>query len=254
MAQFSGRRAVIWGGPSGSNLGIARMLAARGASVFVVSRSAEKVAAAIELIRAEGGTADGHTADVRDYSQVEEAATRAASGGSLDIVISGAAGNFLAPAGQMSANAFRTVIDIDLIGTFNTARACYDRMTKGGSSFVAITAPQAEKPMMMQAHACAAKAGINMLVKCLALEWGSMGIRVNGISPGPIEGTEGMRRLAPTAEIDSMMRSGLPLRRFGRVEEIAAAACFLSSDEAGYITGTILDVDGGTILGGGGFG
>lgn len=255
MTQFSGYRAVVWGGTSGINLGIARELASRGASVFLVSRSADKVEAAIDLIRKDGGQADGMAADVRDYAMVEEAAARAAANGPLDIVVSGAAGNFLVPAAEMSANAFRTVIDIDLIGTFNTARACHAHFSRPdtngrGASYIAITAPQAVQPIKLQAHACAAKAGINMLLKCLALEWGPEGIRVNGISPGPIADTEGMRRLAPTPEAEQAATANLPLRRYGRKDEIAAAACFLASKEAEYITGTILDVDGGMLLSG----
>lgn len=256
MAQFSGRRAVIWGGTSGINLGIAQMFAARGASVFLVSRSADKVEAAVALVRKAGGVADGMAADVRNYAQVEEAAARAAADGPLDMVVSGAAGNFLVPAAEMSANAFKTVIDIDLLGTFNTARACYPHFARpdqdGRSAcYTAITAPQAVRAIRNQAHACAAKAGINMLLQCLALEWGPEGIRVNGISPGPIADTEGVRRLTPPgAEGQAAARASVPLGRYGRKEEIAAAACFLASAEAAYITGTILDVDGGMLAAG----
>lgn len=252
MDRFAGKRAIVFGGTSGINLGIARMLAERGAAVFVVSRSEEKVFAAVEGIRAAGGTAAGCTADVRDFAQVEEAAKRAVKDGPIDIVVSGAAGNFLAPAAEMSSNAFRTVVEIDLVGTFNTARACHAHLCAPGASFIAISAPQAVKPMHGQAHACAAKAGINMLVRCLALEWGAQGIRVNAISPGPIAETEGMRRLASTEEATADLARSLPLGRYGRIVEIAQAACFLASEEGAYITGTILDVDGGTMLGSGG--
>lgn len=256
MGQFSGRRAIIWGGTSGINLAIAQMFAKRGASVFLVSRSADKVQAAVELVRSEGGTADGMAADVRNYAQVEEAAARAAEGGRLDMVVSGAAGNFLVPAAEMSANAFKTVIDIDLLGTFNTARACYRHFARPetdgrAACYTAITAPQAVRAIRLQAHACAAKAGINMLLQCLALEWGPEGIRVNGISPGPIADTEGVRRLTkPGDEGQAAARTAIPLGRFGRKEEIAAAACYLASDDAAYITGTILDVDGGMLVAG----
>ncbi len=251
MRQFEGRSALIFGGTSGINLGIAGMLAARGARLFLVSRSADKVAAAVASIRDAGGVADGCAADVRDYAAVEAAAARAADAGTLDIVVSGAAGNFIAPAADISPNGFRTVVDIDLIGTFNVARACYAHMTRPGSSLIAISAPQGAKPVIGQAHACAAKAGINMLVRCLALEWGGEGIRVNAISPGPIGETEGMRRLTPGEEASAALAKRVPLRRYGRIDEIAAAACYLASDEGGYVTGAILDVDGGTMLGSG---
>jgi NAD(P)-dependent dehydrogenase (short-subunit alcohol dehydrogenase family) len=100
--------------------------------------------------------------------------------------------------------------------------------------------------MALQAHVCAAKAGVNMLVKTLAIEWGPLGVRVNGISPGPIENTEGMRRLAPTAELEARVRAAAPLQRFGTVSEIGDAAVFLCSPAGAYVSGTILDVDGGT--------
>ncbi len=169
--------------------------------------------------------------------------------GPLDIVVSGAAGNFVAPAGQMSANAFKTVVDIDLIGSFNVLRAAYPHLTRPGAALLAISAPQRNHPAMMQAHACAAKAGINMLVKCLAMEWGVEGIRVNAISPGPIAGTEGMARLTPTAAMEHALKNRLPLREYGTLRDVADAALFLASENARYITGTILDCDGGYQLG-----
>ncbi len=149
----------------------------------------------------------------------------------------------------MSANGFKTVVDIDLIGTFNVFRASFDYLNKPGASLIAITAPQGVNAMMFQAHACAAKAGINMLVKCLAMEWGPAGVRVNGISPGPIADTEGMARLAPTAEMEARYKGRLPLRDYGTKQDIADAALYLSCDNARYVTGTILDCDGGSKLG-----
>ena len=188
------------------------------------------------------------TADVRDYAAVEAAfATVAADLGHLDILIAGQAGNFPAPALGMSANAFKAVIDIDLLGTFNLFRAGHQHLAPN-ASLIAITAGQAVKPTPLQSHVCAAKAGVNMLVKCLALEWGPMGVRVNAITPGPIEGTEGMARLAPTPEAEQAVRDNVPLKRYGRADEIGDAAVWLSSPAAQYVTGTILDVDGGSTL------
>jgi NAD(P)-dependent dehydrogenase (short-subunit alcohol dehydrogenase family) len=148
----------------------------------------------------------------------------------------------------MSANGFRTVVDIDLNGTFNVFRAAYDLLAPN-ASLIAITAGQAVNPSMMQAHVCAAKAGINQLIRVLAMEWGPAGVRVNGISPGPIAGTEGMARLSPTPESDKAITARIPLRRFGEVGEVAESAVFLVSDSARYVTGTILDCDGGSQLG-----
>lgn len=249
---LKGKVAYISGGTSGINLGIAIGLAQQGAKVAVVGRNPEKAEAAAAEIRAasNGGEALALTGDVRDYDAVE--ATLQATQkkfGNIDIVVAGAAGNFPASVVNMSAKGFKTVVDIDLIGTFNVFRACFDLLNKEGASLIAITAGQAVNPRPFQAHVCAAKAGVNMLVKCLAMEWGPAGVRVNAISPGPIEGTEGVARLAPTDESKDYWSGKMALRRFGRREEIANAAIFLSSSLGAFITGTIMDVEGGWQLG-----
>jgi NAD(P)-dependent dehydrogenase (short-subunit alcohol dehydrogenase family) len=244
---LAGKTAFIAGGTSGINLGIAKRYAELGAKVAVAGRNPEKAAAAAAEI---GHGAIGLSCDVRDYAQIRAALEETKDKlGPLDIVISGAAGNFVAPALGMSANGFRTVVDIDLNGTFNVFRACYDLLKTPGASLIAITAGQAVNPSMMQAHVCAAKAGINQLIRVLAMEWGPSGVRVNGISPGPIAGTEGMARLSPTPESDKAITARIPLRRFGEVGEVAESAVFLVSDSARYVTGTILDCDGGSQLG-----
>jgi NAD(P)-dependent dehydrogenase (short-subunit alcohol dehydrogenase family) len=244
---LAGKTAFIAGGTSGINLGIAKRYAELGAKVAVAGRNPEKAAAAAAEI---GRGAIGLSCDVRDYAQIQAALQETKDKlGPLDIVISGAAGNFVAPALGMSANGFRTVVDIDLNGTFNVFRACYDLLNRPGASLIAITAGQAVNPAMMQAHVCAAKAGINQLIRVLAMEWGPQGVRVNGISPGPIAGTEGMARLSPTPESDKAITARIALRRFGEVGEVAESAVFLVSDSARYVTGTILDCDGGSQLG-----
>lgn len=247
---LAGKVAYIAGGSSGINLGIAQRLGEQGAKVAIVSRSQDKIDAAVKSIADAGGTAWGTSADVRDYAAVEAslAATRDRFG-EIDVLVSGAAGNFLAPVVGMSANAFKTVVDIDLIGTFNVFRASFDFVRKPGASLIAITAGQGTHPMMFQAHACAAKAGINMLTRCLAMEWGPAGIRVNGISPGPIAETEGMARLAASPQAEAALKARIPLRDYGSKRDIADMALYLASDNAKYITGTILDVDGGSSLG-----
>lgn len=247
---FAGRAIFVAGGSSGINLGIAQRFAEMGARVTLISRDHGRIEAAAELIRQASGEAIGLVADVRDYAAVEKAlATARAQYGPIDVVISGAAGNFLAPVIGLSANAFRTIIEIDLIGTFNVLRASFEHLRKPGASLISITAGQAKRPLMFQAHASAAKAGVNNLTKTLAMEWGPAGIRVNAISPGPIGDTEGMARLAPSRAATAAVKARIPLREYGSKLDIADAALFLASDHARYITGTILEVDGGSVLG-----
>ncbi|WP_375383100.1 SDR family oxidoreductase [uncultured Sphingomonas sp.] len=247
---FAGRNVLVAGGSSGINLAIGQRFAGMGATVSLVSRSRDRIEAAARSIVDAGGEAIGLVADVRDFAAVERAFQQAADRfGAIDVVISGAAGNFLAPAVALSANAFRTVIEIDLIGTFNVLRASFEHLRKPGASLISITAGQARRPLMFQAHASAAKAGINNLTETLAMEWGPAGVRVNAISPGPIGDTEGMARLAPSAAVTAALKSRIPLRDYGTKRDIADAALFLASDHARYITGAILEVDGGSILG-----
>ena len=164
-------------------------------------------------------------------------------------MVSGAAGNFHAGAANLSANGFKTVIDIDLIGNFYVLRAGFDHLRKPGASLISITAPGGSVPGLFQVHANAAKAGINMTVRCLAMEWGPAGVRVNALSPGPIAGTAGMLKLAATPERERAIKARLPLREFGSLDDITGAALFLASDASRYVTGTILDCDGGMRLG-----
>lgn len=247
---LEGKVAFVAGASSGINLGIAQHFAAHGAKVAVISRSHEKITAAAKTMTDKGHDAIGLAADVRDFESVDKAlAETQKQFGNIDIVISGAAGNFVAPALGMSSNGFKTVVDIDLIGTFNVLRASFQYLNRPGASLISITAPQAVNPSVFQAHVCAAKAGINMLTKCLAMEWGPAGVRVNAISPGPIADTEGMARLAPTPEMEKGIKSRIAMRDYGTKTDIADMALFLSSENASYVTGTIVDCDGGSKLG-----
>jgi NAD(P)-dependent dehydrogenase (short-subunit alcohol dehydrogenase family) len=247
---LDGKVAFVAGGTRGMNLEIARRYAQQGAKVAVLSRDKERVDAAVVDLQQIGGEVCGYSADVREYEELEAALEGAAEAlGPLDIVVAGQAGNFYAPALGMSSNGFKAVVDIDLVGTFNVFRASNALLRKPGASLIAITAPEAVKPLHFQAHVCAAKAGVNMLIKVLALEWGPSGVRVNGISPGPIEGSWGMENVAsPTQDMKDRITRATPLRRWGTNDDIADSALFLASDAASYITGTILDTDGGTLV------
>ncbi|MEO6778267.1 MAG: SDR family oxidoreductase [Gemmatimonadaceae bacterium] len=243
---FAGRTALITGGGSGINQRIAERLAEQGASVALVGRTQSKLDAAADSINAAGGSAAGFAADVRDFGALSQAAAAAHERfGAISIVVCGAAGNFPALANEMSANAFKSVIDIDLIGSFNTCRATYEHLERPGASVIMISAPQAVQAMVMQSHVCAAKAGVDMLTRTLALEWGPLGVRVNGIIPGAVADTEGMDRLAPAGPIRDALARHLPLRRVATKDDIADMVTFLCSDAASYVTGAIIPCDGG---------
>lgn len=247
---LSGKNALVVGASSGINLAIARRLGEQGARLVVASRTPERIAAAAESLRADGLDAVGIAGDVREAKAMDKVAATAADHlGALDIVVSGAAGNFFASAEDMSANGFRTVVEIDLIGTFNVFKAAFAHLAKPGAALVAVSAPQAQRAMRNQAHACAAKAGVDMLTRCLALEWGVHGIRVNGVSPGPIADTEGLARLTGEGDMSERVQAALALPYFGHGSNVGDAVAFLCSDAASYVTGTILDCDGGMRLG-----
>ena len=171
----------------------------------------------------------------------------------IDVLVCGAAGNFLAPAEQLSANGFKAVVDIDLLGSFNASRAAFEQLRETRGCLLFISAGQATVPHVAQAHVGAAKAGVDNLMRNLALEWGRYGIRSNAIVPGPIEGTEGMKRLGPDdPAAHEQFTSAIPLSRYGTVDDIGQAAVFLASPLASYVTGALLVVDGGTYLPGSG--
>lgn len=250
--EFTEHTVFVAGGSSGINLGIAEGFAARGARLAIISRSQERVDAAVGQLQAHGGEAIGIAADVRNPEAVEQALSAVhGKWGAIDVLISGAAGNFPAAALGMSPNGFRTVVDIDLNGTFNVLRLAHQYLKRPGASVINISAPQSYVPTKYQAHVCAAKAGVDMLTRVLAMEWGEDGIRVNSIVPGPIEGTEGIRRLVPTQEAMDRMLKTVPLGRLGTKTDIANMALFLSSPLCSYVTGAVIPVDGGRSLGGG---
>jgi NAD(P)-dependent dehydrogenase (short-subunit alcohol dehydrogenase family) len=248
---FGGVHVFVAGGTSGINLGIAEGFAKAGARVAVMSRSPEKVDAAVGRLRTLGADAVGSAADVRDPDATAAALRRAHQEfGDIDVLVSGAAGNFPASALEMSPNAFRSVVDIDLLGTYHVLRAAHPLLRKPGAVVINVSAPQAFLPMALQSHVCAAKAGVDMLTRVLAMEWGPDGIRVNAVVPGPIAQTEGMARLAPTADALEIVRRTVPIARLGTPADLANACLLLASPLAGYVTGAVLPVDGGWALSG----
>lgn len=248
---LDGQAAFITGGGSGINQGIARRFAEFGAKVVVVGRRQEKLDETVSLIRQAGGEAMGISADVRDFAAMQAAAKAGAEAfGPYRIVIAGAAGNFLSPAAVLSSNGFAAVVDIDLKGSFHTFRATSDFFAPDDVRCLAITAPQAVVPMPFQSHVCSAKAGVNMLVSTLAMEWGPRNVRVNGISPGYVAGTVGGELLA-AGQVERIT-GALPIRRFTDVDEMADFALAMVSPLCRYMTGQIVALDGGVELLGGG--
>jgi NAD(P)-dependent dehydrogenase (short-subunit alcohol dehydrogenase family) len=251
---FKGKTVFVTGGGSGINLGIARNFAAVGANIAICGRTQERLDGAVRELAAltarTGAKVLAKVADVRQMPALQAAIdeTRAALG-PIDVLVCGAAGNFLCRAEDMSPNGFKTVVDIDLIGSFNAARAAFEQLKETRGTILFISAGMAYMPYAFQVHVGAAKAGIESMMKNLALEWGRHGIRSCSIVPGPIAGTEGMRRLSdPQALGDQVAR--IPMQRLGAVDDIGAAAVFLASPMASYITGAQLVVDGGSGLAG----
>jgi peroxisomal 2,4-dienoyl-CoA reductase len=255
---LSGRVAFVTGGGTGITGGVARALAEAGANVALVSRSLdhlEPAAKAINDARGAGANPGGNigeaiaiAADVRNPEDVDKAiAATVERFGKIEIVVNGAAGNFLSPAEALSPNGFGTVVDIDLKGTFNVCRAAFAQLKEHQGQILNISATLHYLGTPMQLHVSAAKAGVDAVTRNLAVEWGRYGIRVNGIAPGPIEDTEGMKRLVPGI-VKEKLKKNIPLGRFGRIKDIEKAALFLCSDAASFINGATLVVDGGQWL------
>ena len=245
---LKGRAALVTGGGTGICRGIALAFAAHGCDVAITSRKAEHLDPTVQEIEACGVRGLGLPADVRDAAAIAAVVERAAATfGRLDILVNGAAGNFLCPVEQLSPNGFGTVVDIDLKGTFNTSKAALPWLKASRGVVLNISATLHYGGTPAQAHVSAAKAGVDALTRNLAVEWGGYGIRVVGIAPGPIAGTEGVSRLLP-AERRAQVESQVPLRRLGSIDDVARAALFLCSDLASYINGDTLVVDGGLSL------
>jgi peroxisomal 2,4-dienoyl-CoA reductase len=245
---LQGKVAFVTGGATGITGGVARAFARAGAKIAITSRKDENLTAQKQFIEENGGECFAVVADVRDFEAVENAIVKTIENfGKIDIVVNGAAGNFLCKASELSANGFGTVVDIDTKGTFNVCRAAFEELKKNRGQILNISATLHYLATPMQIHVSAAKAGVDAITRNLSVEWGRYGVRVNGIAPGPIEDTEGMKRLL-MPELRDKLTKRIPLQRFGKIEDIENAALFLASDAASYINGVTLVVDGGQWL------
>ena len=245
---LKGRAALVTGGGTGICRGIALALAAHGADVAITSRKADHLEPTARELEALGVKAVAIAADVRDPAAIDGAIKAAVDRfGRLDIVVNGAAGNFVCAAEDLSPNGFGTVVDIDLKGTFNVSKAALPHLRVRGGVILNLSATLHYLGTASQIHVSAAKAGVDAVTRTLAVEWGRHGIRVNGIAPGPIDGTEGVKRLLEGEKRERAQRLN-PLGRLGTTRDIADAALFLCSDAATFINGVTLVVDGGQWL------
>ncbi len=254
---LEGRVAVITGGGTGIGRAIALEYARLGAKLILASRSMEHLEPAAAELRQLGATVSAVQTDVRIPEQVEHLCEEAVRQfGSLDILVNNAAGNFICPAEKLSPNGWNAVVNIVLNGTFYCSRAAGLRMieSKRGGNILNIVAAYAWTGGPGTIHSACAKAGVVTMTRTLAVEWARYKIRVNAISPGPVE-TEGAgSKLWGSSEAREAMLKTIPRGRIGEPKEIAHAAAYLVSDFADFITGECLVIDGGQWLGKGMFG
>ncbi|XP_008046727.2 peroxisomal 2,4-dienoyl-CoA reductase [Carlito syrichta] len=243
--------AFITGGGSGIGFRIAEIFMRHGCRTVIASRSLPRVsAAAKKLAAATGQLCLPLSMDVRVPPAITDAVDQALREfGKIDILVNCAAGNFLCPAGTLSFNAFKTVMDIDTVGTFNVSRVLYEKFFRDhGGVIVNITATLGNRGQVLQVHAGSAKAAVDAMTRHLAVEWGPQNIRVNSLAPGPISGTEGIRRLGGPHRAPSLAVLASPLQRMGNKTDVAHSALYLASPLASYVTGAVLVVDGGAWL------
>jgi NAD(P)-dependent dehydrogenase (short-subunit alcohol dehydrogenase family) len=251
---LAGRTVLITGGGSGLGLAMARRFSSLGARIFLTGRSAERLADAASSL----GSPDRvgfHPGDVRDRDAVEavvEAATTRF--GRVDTAINNAAGNFVAPSEDLSANAFDSVVRTVLYGTFNVTQALGRRMIESGEGgcFLNIVAAYAWTGSAFVLPSACAKAGVLALTRSLAVEWATYGIRVNAIAPGPFPTEGAWSRLMPDADHEQAALSRIPAGRFGEPEELANLAAFIAGDASPFVTGECITIDGGRWLTSGG--
>lgn len=244
---------IVTGGSSGMGKFMAKRFADEGANVVITGRDEERLAnAKNELEETATGKLLTVNMDVRNIDDVDRMVKETvAEFGTINHLVNNAAGNFIVKAEELSVNGWNAVIDIVLNGTFYCSQAVgkywIDEKIKG--SILNMVATYAWDAGAGVVHNAAAKAGVLSMTRTLAVEWGSRyGIRVNAIAPGPIERTGGMDKLMLSEEMSEQTRQSVPLKRFGKPEEIAGLAYFLLSKDAAYINGEVVAMDGGQWL------
>jgi len=247
------KRILITGGGTGLGKGMAERFLELGATVYICGRREEILRqTANELSKK--GLIEPLQCDVRKPEEVEAMADFIWDTGPLDILVNNAAGNFIARTEELSLRAFESVIGIVLMGTLHCTLACGRRWLKEKHSgtVLSISATYAPVGSAYVVPSAVSKAGVDTLTRCLAVEWGDRGIRMNAIAPGPIPTQGAFSRVLPRPDLEDFAREKNPMRRFGTVEEVADLAAFLVSDRSGYINGEVIRMDGGEFLQGAG--
>ena len=252
---LKGKSIVVTGGGTGLGKSMAMRFAELGANLVITSRRKDVIEETAEELREFGGDVLAVPCDVRDSEQVDDMANRSVGlFKKIDILINNAAGNFISPTENLSSNAFKTVVDIVLNGTFNCTQSFgkYMRKRKKGVILNIVTTYAWTGSGYVVPSACA-KAGVLAMTKSLAVEWAKYGIRTAAIAPGPFPTKGAWSRLAPPGlGIEKKMKNRIPLKRMGEHIELADLATYLISDQAGYITGEVVTIDGGEWLKGAG--
>jgi len=252
---LEGKTAIVTGGGTGLGKSMAARFGELGASLTICGRRQQVIDEAVNELKKTGAEVLGVKCDVRDGEQVSQMVNEAVlEFGSIDVLVNNAAGNFICPTERLSENAFRTVVDIVLTGTFNCSMSAMKVMKeKGGGVMLNIVTTYAWTGSGYVVPSASAKAGVLAMTRSLAVEWAKYGIRTNAIAPGPFP-TEGawQRLVPPGLNFEKRMKKRIPLQRFGEHEELANLASFLISDGASYINGEVVTIDGGEWLKGAG--
>jgi NAD(P)-dependent dehydrogenase (short-subunit alcohol dehydrogenase family) len=254
---LAGRVILLTGGGTGLGRAMALRLAELGAKMFLVARREEPLAETAEKIRGAGGQCGHAVCDVRDPAAVEASVAAAEKQfGRVDTLINNAAGNFIARTETLSPNAFASVVGIVLHGTFHCTLALGRRWIAAKQpgtvlNIVTTYASSGAGSGYVVPSACA-KAGVLAMTRSLAVEWARYNIRLNAIAPGPFPTEGAWSRLMPSKDYEERARNYHPMKRFGRHDELANLAAYLLSEQAGYVNGECVVIDGGLWLRGAG--
>jgi len=252
---LKGKSIIVTGGGTGLGKSMATRFAELGANLVITSRRQEVIDNTAEELRDHGGKVLAIACDVRDPEQVNDMVSQTVDEfGKIDILLNNAAGNFISPTEDLSPNAFKTIVDIVLNGTFNCTQAAGKVMReKEGGVILNIVTTYAWTGSGYVVPSASAKAGVLAMTRSLAVEWAKYGIRTLAIAPGPFPTKGAWSRLAPPGlGIEKKMRNRVPLKRVGEHIELANLASYLVSDQAAYINGEVVTIDGGEWLQGAG--